>query len=483
MSRVIVVGAGPTGLMLACELRVAGVETVLLERLPEPTGQSRALALHARSAEVLDQRGLLGPFLADGVTWPRVHYAGLLLDMDVVDGRHRYSLHIHQSRVERLLEEAALKLGADIRRGHAVTGLTQDDDGVTALVSGPDGDYRLPGAFLAGCDGGGSAIRKLAGIGFPGTDSALWGIVGDVEEFDDEINLREPIVSERGMLGVSPLGDGLFRVMCVEHGVTPGEQPVTVAELRAAVERVTGRAPAFGEPRWLSRFGDATRQAERYRAGRVFLAGDAAHIHFPLGAQGMNLGLQDAVNLGWKLAAAVAGWAPPGLLDSYHDERHPVGHQVCESARAQIALTFPADRVSPLRALMGDLLGFADVRRFLAGLVSGVDIRYSPGTTGSLTGARIPDVPLSTAEGESSTLRTLHQARGVLLDLSGGAGPASAAPWAGRVDVVTAAPAAELPYAALLIRPDGHVAWTDRDGTELVPALRRWFGEPAGVAV
>ncbi|HKN56157.1 MAG TPA: FAD-dependent monooxygenase, partial [Amycolatopsis sp.] len=220
------------------------------------------------------------------------------------------------------------------------------------------------------------------------------------------------------------------------------------------------------------------RQAERYRAGRVFLAGDAAHIHFPLGAQGMNLGMQDAVNLGWKLAAAVGGRAPADLLDSYHDERHPVGRQVCESARAQIALTFPADRISPLRDLMGRLTGFGDVRRYLAGLVSGVDIRYPIHDGDSLTGSRIPDVKLSTIDGGSSTLQALHGARGVLLDLCEGAGLPSMVPWADRVDVVTADPTPELPYGALLIRPDGHVAWTDRDDVELVPALRRWFGEP-----
>ena len=236
MDPVVVVGAGPTGLMLAGELRCAGVETILLERLAEPSGQSRALALHARSAEVLEQRGLLGPFLAEGVTWPYIHFAGLKLDMDRLDGRHRYSLHVHQSRVEALLEEAAGKRGADIRRGHTVTGLAQDEGGVEVTVATATGGYRLRCAYLVGCDGGASTVRKLAGIEFPGTASVLWGVLGDVESFDAPVTIREPLVSARGMFGASPLDDRLYRLMCIETDAPPpGDEEPTAEELRAMI--------------------------------------------------------------------------------------------------------------------------------------------------------------------------------------------------------------------------------------------------------
>jgi 2-polyprenyl-6-methoxyphenol hydroxylase-like FAD-dependent oxidoreductase len=484
MVPVVIAGAGPTGLMLACELRAAGVETVLLERLAAPTGQSRALALHARSAEVLDQRGLLGPFLDEGVTGPYGHYAGLPLDMARLDGRHRYALHIPQSRVEALLEKAALERGAEIRRGHDVAGFTQDDDGVEVTVRTDDGEYRLRCAYLVGCDGAHSAVRKLAGIGFPGTSSTLWGVLVDVESFDAQVSVREAIISPEGWFSVIPLDDGLTRLMFIEEG-TPAEEDasdLTAAELRVMVRRLTGLDVEIGAPRWSSRFGDATRLAERYRVGRAFLAGDAAHIHFPLSAQGMNTGIQDAVNLGWKLAGTVHGWAPPGLLDTYHAERHLVGEQVCTNVRAQIALTFPADRMEPARRLLAGLLEFDDVHDHLAGRMSGTSLQYPlPGAdTDPVVGRRLPDATLATADGPATVLGTLRPGRGVLLDLTRHADLTDARGWADRVAVIHADPVPDLPSEALLLRPDGHVVWRGRSAdAALTDALHTWFGAPA----
>ncbi|PTA47666.1 FAD-dependent monooxygenase [Micromonospora sp. RP3T] len=483
MSPVVIVGAGPTGLMLACELRVAGVATVLLERLPEPTGQSRALALHARSAEVLDQRGLLDPFLAEGVVWPHGHYAGLRLDMARLDGRHRYTLHAPQSRVEALLEKAAVGLGAEIRRGHEVVGLSQHDDGVEVTVRANGDEYRLSGSYLVGCDGGHSAVRKLAGIGFPGTPSSLWGVLADVDAFDAPVAIREAIISERGWFSVIPLDEKLTRLMFIQDEPPRGDvENLTAEDLRAMVREMTGMDVAVGRPQWSSRFGDATRLAERYRQGRVFLAGDAAHIHFPLAAQGMNTGIQDAANLGWKLAATLHGWAPPGLLDTYHSERHPVGEFVCTNVRAQIVLTFPSDRMAPARDLLSRLLEFDDVHDYLSRRMSGTDVRYRVDgpQDDPLLGRRLPDAVLATADGETTVLATLRGGRGVLLDLSAGGGTDAVHGWSDRVDLVRADAVPDLPPEAFLLRPDGHLVWHGRAGDDgLAEALRNWFGVPA----
>lgn len=484
MAPVVIAGAGPTGLMLACELRIAGVETVLLERLAEPTGQSRALALHARSAEVLDQRGLLDPFLAEGVVWPSGHYAGLRLDMNRLDGRHKYTLHVPQSRVEHLLEKAAVELGADIRRGHEVTGLVQRDEGVEVTVGVDSGEYRLTGSHLVGCDGAHSTVRTLAGIDFPGEPSSLWGVLADVDAFDAPVGIREAIISPRGWFSVIPLDDKLTRLMFIQDDPPEGDvENLTSDQLRAMVREMTGMDVEIGRPQWSSRFGDATRLAERYRDGRVFLAGDAAHIHFPLAAQGMNTGIQDAANLGWKLAATIRGWAPAGLLDTYHTERHPVGEFVCGNVRAQIALTFPVDRMAPARDLLSRLLEFDDVHDYLAGRMSGTDIRYGGAETDDVDpvlGRRLPDATLSTADGGTTVLGTLRGGRGVLLDLSGRADLSTVRDWADRVDAVAAAPVPELPAGAFLLRPDGHVVWHGHAGDDaLADALRTWFGSPA----
>ena len=484
---VVIVGAGPVGLTLACELGVAGVPALVVERLAEPTGQSRALGLHARSVEVLDQHGLADAMLAEGTRWPRAHFAGLPLDLEVLDGRHRYALMITQARVEALLTERAVALGAEIRRGHEVTALTQDDEKVSLRVRADGGEDTLECAHVVGCDGGGSTVRRLAGIGFPGTEPTLYAVLGDVDSVDESIDIRVPNVYPNGIFGVAPLGPGLFRVTTVEYGVTAPERgaPVTPAELAAAVRRVTGRDFALGEAVWLSRFDDSTRLADRYRADRVFLAGDAAHVHFPLSGQGMNVGIQDAVNLGWKLAAEVQEWAPPGLLDTYEAERRPVGDRVCGNTRAQSALTFPVSWAAPLRDLVGDLFTEPEVHRRLVEMVTAVDVRYPIGgaDTHPLVGRRMPDAPLTGSDGPDTVFGALRSGRGVLFDLSGG-GPGAARPegWKDRVDVVTAGPVAGLDATGVLVRPDGHVAWAatapwSAEDEELPAALRAWFGQ------
>ncbi|GHF65866.1 FAD-dependent monooxygenase [Streptomyces thermodiastaticus] len=494
-AEVVVVGGGPVGLMTACELRLGGVDTVVLERLTVPSGQSRALGLHARTVEVFEQRGLLDKVEAKAPVWPRGHFAGLRkVDLTRLDGDHGYALMVPQSRTEELLEERARELGATVLRGHALTGLTQDDDRVTAEVAGPDGTWRLTARYLVGCDGGASTVRKLAGVAFPGTASTVNAVLGDVRILGDRPASRELRRLPGGLFGLIPLDGDLFRVVAVEFDTepVPKDVPVTLEELRATARRVSGLDLDVTDPRWLSRFGDATRQAVRYRSGRVLLAGDAAHIHFPAGGQGLNTGIQDAVNLGWKLAATVRGWAPGGLLDTYHAERHPVAHRVCMNTRAQLALMHPADRITPLRDLFSELMDLDQVNTYLAEMITGLDIRYpmddgtAPGAVRHrLVGRRVPPLQVDTAQGRTSTARLLRSGHGLLLDFTdGGSLAAFAESCAGRVRYVAARPgdrAKADDLAALLVRPDGYVAWACSDGGDhagLRRALRTWFAAP-----
>jgi 3-(3-hydroxy-phenyl)propionate hydroxylase/bifunctional hydroxylase/dehydrase len=483
--QVIVVGGGPVGLMTACELRVAGVQVLLIERLAAPTGQSRALGLNSRSLEVLAQRGFAGPFLARGAAWPAAHFAGFVLDMARAGGPYPYALMISQADTEALLTAQATALGAEIRRDCELTGLRQEDGRVTLEVRSGGERGRLECDYLVGCDGGRSTVRELAGIGFPGTDPTLYAVLGDVTSVDESIDIRRPHVYPGGIFGIAPLGPGVFRVSTVEYGrkPPPGTGPVDRAEFEASIRRVTGRSIGIGEPLWLSRFDDRTRLAERYRADRVFLAGDAAHIHFPLAGQGMNVGIQDAVNLGWKLGAAVHGWAPPGLLDSYHDERHPVGERLCLNTRAQSALTLPVEWTRPLRTLFGDLLKFEPVHRHLTDWVSGTEVRYETAdpdgqAENPLLGRRLAlDAAGAQADG-AGWPASLRSGRGVLVDLSGGtADLREADAWHDRVDVAAAGPRPELGAQAVLVRPDGHVCWAGTADTKgLADALGDWFG-------
>ncbi|SMF68836.1 rifampin monooxygenase [Streptomyces sp. Amel2xC10] len=472
MADVIVVGAGPTGLMLAAELRLHGVRVLVLERDPEPTPVVRALGLHVRSIEVMDQRGLLERFLAHG-TQHRVggFFAGLGTRWpDRLDTAHSYVLGIPQTVTDRLLAEHATDLGAEIRRGHELVGLSQDDDGVTADLA--DGT-RLRARHLVGCDGGRSTVRKLLGVGFPGEPARVETLLGEMRVTTEQDELAAVVARVRETekrFGLGPLGDGAYRVVVPADGVAEDRTvPPTLDDFKRQLRAYAGTDFGVHAPRWLSRFGDATRQAERYRVGRVLLAGDAAHIHPPTGGQGLNLGVQDAFNLGWKLAAEVAGWAPPELLDSYHAERHPVATAVLDNTRAQMELMSTAPGPQAVRRLLSELIDFEDVNRHLIEKITAIGVRYDFGDGHELLGRRMRDVTLK----RGRLYELTRTGRGLLLDQTG---RLSVAGWADRVDHVVDV-SEELDAPAVLLRPDGHVAWVGDDQRDLVGRLPKWFGE------
>ncbi|MEW2415533.1 rifampin monooxygenase [Streptomyces sp. NPDC046866] len=475
---VVVVGAGPTGLMLAAELRLHGVDVVVLERLAERSGQSRGRGLHARSVEIMDQRGLLDRFLAEGGKFEVGGFFGGIVTPwpERLDTAHRYGLSVPQPATERLLEERALELGARIRRGSEVVGLGQDEDGVDVLLA--DGT-RLRSRYLVGCDGGRSTVRGQLGVGFPGEPSTVETLLGDMELTADPQTVAAVVEEVRRTqlrFGVIPLGDGLHRIVVPAAGVAEDRAAApTLEEFRRQLRKLGGTDFGVHSPRWLSRFGDATRQAERYRVGRVLLAGDAAHVHPPTGGQGLNLGVQDAFNLGWKLAGAVAGWAPEGLLDSYHAERHPVGARVLRNTRAQMTLLGTEPGPTALRELLSELMDFEEVNRYVTGMITAVDVRYDLGEGHGLLGRRLRDVQL----GQGRLYGLMHGGRGLLLDQAGGL---SVEGWADRVDHVVGVSAElrDLGVPSVLLRPDGHVAWVGEDQQELLGRLREWFGAAAG---
>jgi 2-polyprenyl-6-methoxyphenol hydroxylase-like FAD-dependent oxidoreductase len=492
---VVIAGAGPTGLMLACELRLAGADVTVVERLAERSGESRAGGIHSRTLEVLDQRGVLDRFLAEGELQPVGHFSGLYLDFDESESRHPYPLMILQSTIERLLEEWAAELGVQVIRSSEVSGIRQDETGVTVeLSTARTASTTLRAHYLVGCDGGRSTVRKLAGVDFPGTEATMTALIGDVEVPDlpeDYVWVRRTPGGDYSAIAFEP---GWHRVITSEFDrVVDRDETVTFEQLRESMVRVAGTDFGMRNPRWVSRFNDAARQAAQYRKGRVLLAGDAAHIHFPAGGQGLNMGVQDAVNLGWKLASVVRGQAPESLLDSYHAERHPVAERVLHNTRAQSALIRPGPQTDALREVFSALMVFDDVNQYLRHLLTALDIRYPIDGDHPLVGRRVPDADLKSSEGETYVYELLHAGRPVLLDLRGSAEVAAVAKsWADRVEFVAArsedelwpVPAiGEIPApAALLIRPDGHVAWaaaTD-DGTPdtsaLKAALTTWFG-------
>ncbi|TQM78035.1 2-polyprenyl-6-methoxyphenol hydroxylase-like FAD-dependent oxidoreductase [Saccharothrix saharensis] len=471
MVDVIVAGAGPTGLMLAAELRLHGVRVLVLDREPEPTGVVRSMGLHARSIEVMDQRGLLERFLEHGRRHP---LGGFFAGIDKpaperLDTAHGYVLGIPQPVTDRLLGERAAELGAEIRRGRELVGVEQDEDGVTVELA--DGS-RVRSGHLVGCDGGRSTVRKLLGVGFPGEPARVETLLGEMRTDVPPEAVAEVVADvrrTRERFGLVPLGAGVYRVVVPAEGVAEDRSvPPTLEEFRQRLRAVAGTDFGVHSPRWLSRFGDATRLAERYRSGRVLLAGDAAHVHPPTGGQGLNLGVQDAFNLGWKLAAEVAGWAPEGLLDTYEAERRPVAAAVLDNTRAQMELMSTEPGARAVRRLVAELMDFEVVNRHLIGKITALGVRYDFGEGHELLGRRMRDVGLR----RGRLYELTRSGRGLLLDQTG---RLSVGGWADRVDhVVDVSQEVDVP--AVLLRPDGHVAWAGEDQRGLVEGLSRWFG-------
>jgi 3-(3-hydroxy-phenyl)propionate hydroxylase len=488
---VVIAGAGPTGLMLAGELALAGIDVALVERrASEDLAGLRAGGLHARSIEILDQRGIADRFLSQGQVHGVVRFH-VPLDISDFPTRHNYLLALFQNHIERILAGWVGELAVPIYRGRDVTGFAQDDSGVDVALS--DGNA-LRAEYLVGCDGGRSLIRKAAGIAFPGWDPTMSWLIAEVETSDEpEWGFRHDAV---GTHAIGKLEDGKrARVVLTEQQVGPLSEP-TLRDVSAALIAAYGTDYGIHSPTWISRFTDMTRQAAAYRDRRVLLAGDAAHVHPPMGGQGLNVGLQDAVNLGWKLAQVVKRTSPASLLDTYHAERHPVAARVLRSTMALAALRRPDDRTKALGEYFSELLGIDEARRRLAAEMSGLSIHYDLGAGHELLGRRMPDLDLVTANGPLRVYTLLHAARPLLLNLAQ-PGDFDITPWADRVELVEAKSETksigtesvdtwELPArgavtapAAVLIRPDGYVAWVgDLTQRGLADALTRWFGPP-----
>jgi 2-polyprenyl-6-methoxyphenol hydroxylase-like FAD-dependent oxidoreductase len=481
---VVIAGGGPTGMMLAGELRLAGVDVAIVERrTTSELDGSRSGGLHARTIEVLDQRGIADRFLAEGQAMQVQSFSMIPLDISDFPTRHNYGLALWQRDFERILAGWVDELGVPIAREREVTGFTQDDSGVDVELS--DG-HTLRADFLVGCDGGRSVIRKAAGIQFPGWDPSVASLIAEAEMSEEpEWGMRR---DEKGQHGLGKLDDGK-RVRVVVREL-PGEQAgePTLHDLSRALIAVWGTDFGVHSPTWISRFTDMTRQAASYREGRVLLAGDAAHVHYPVGGQGLNIGVQDAVNLGWKLAQVVKGTSSESLLDTYQAERHPVGARVLQTTMAATALSRGDARTDALRGTMTELLSMDEPRQWMAGIISGLDVHYDLGEGHPLLGRRMPDFDLVTTNGPLRLFTLLHGAQAVFLTL-GQPERFDLTPWADRVGRVDAAPVGmwELPVlgevsapTAVLIRPDGYVAWVGEhthDG--LSAACTTWFGAPA----
>ncbi|MEU6062842.1 FAD-dependent monooxygenase [Streptomyces sp. NPDC047097] len=495
-TQVAVVGGGPVGTLLARELALLGVQVTLLEQLPRPDGVSKAGTLHARTAQTLARRGLLevvqpGRPASRKVRGPvPFHFGGLFeLDLSKVVEEGPAIVGSPQAWAQEVFAEEAVGLGATLHRDSELVGLEQSDDHVRLTLASGDGKRRtLTAGWVVGADGARSAVRRLSGIRFVGTPATVSALMGEVRLLDPANAPAGWHRTPRGwtLLWVSPFG--ISRVCTYDfRGPHPDRgAPVTLDELTQEVERIAGRAVPMDSPAWLNRFSDAALQAETYRSGRVLLAGDAAHVHFPAGGQGVNLGLQDAVNLGWKLAAQVQGWAPAALLDTYHSERHPVAADVLHNVRAQVALMDPNPRMDALRDLFADLMHFEEVNEHLSSMTTGTAVAYDVGQErrDRQAGQLAPDLALKTGTTATSLAELLHTARPVLLDLADRPElRAAAAGWTDRLNVVTATPGEPFGTDALLIRPDGYTVWSaqgdDRDPQLLTAALRRWFGEPS----
>ena len=490
---VVVAGGGPTGLMLAGELALAGVDVAVVERRPDQDlAGARAGGLHARTIEVLDQRGIADRFLSQGQKAQVAGFASTRLDISDFPTRHPYGLGLWQNHIERILAGWAAELEVTFYRGREVTGIAQNGTGVDVELAGGEA---LRADYVAGCDGGRSLVRKAAGIDFPGWDPTTSALIAEVEmtgepEFgvhQDAFGIhsfgrREYEVREDRVVYAD---SGPVGVLVTEEHVGPAGEPPTLSDLSTALIAVCGTDYGAHNPTWISRFTDMTRQAAAYRKGRVLLAGDAAHVHAPDGGQGLNLGVQDAVNLGWKLGRVVNGTAPDSLLDTYHAERHPVAARVLRNTMAQTALRRPDDRIKAVGEVISELLSMDEPRKRFAAMQSGLDVHYDLGAGHALLGRRMPDLDLATAGGPVRVFALLHAARPVLLNF-GAAARFNAFPMPAGVQLIDAKyggswdlPAlGEVPApAAVLIRPDGYVAWVgDRDRAGLAAALSTWFG-------
>lgn len=492
---VVIAGGGSTGLMLAGELALAGVDVVVIERrASQALSGARALGISSRTIEVLDQRDIADRFLAAGQTAQITGFGVTRLDISDFPTRHNYGLALVQKHIERLLAEWVIELNVPILYGRDVTGFVQHDAGVEVTLAG---GQSLQAQYLVGCDGGRSLIRKSAGIDFPGWDPTTSNILAEVEMTE-----KPPYGVHRSAAGVYAFGRseyelkgneiiykdiGPIRVMVTEPDATSTSEP-TLDDLKKLLVASCGTDFGAHGLTWISRFTDMTRQAAQYRSGRVLLAGDAAHVHSPIGGQGLGIGIQDAVNLGWKLAQVVKGTSPNTLLDTYHAERHPVGARVLETTMAQVALHREDERSLAMRAIVGDLLRMEEPRKSIAAMMAGLDIHYDLGHGHPLLGRRIPDLDVVTASGTRRIFSFLHQARPVLLTF-GTSHAINVDLWSDRVPLVGAAYTGtwELPVigevtapAAVLVRPDGYVAWVGEGTTDgLTDALTTWFGMPA----
>jgi 3-(3-hydroxy-phenyl)propionate hydroxylase len=476
---VIIVGGGPAGLMLAGELWLVGVDVAIVERrASQAVESSRAGGLHARTIEVLDQRGIAERFLSEGDAMQVQSFAAVPLDISDFPTRHNYGLALWQRHFERILGGWVDELGVPIRRGCHVTGLAQDDAGVDVHLA-EGGSIRAH--YVVGCDGARSTIRKAAGIDFPGWDPTVSWLIAEAQME------QQPAFGLRHGGGIGPADGGRVRVVLAEEHVTAADEP-SFDDLRTALIDADGTDYGVRSAVWISRFTDMTRQAAAYRNGRVLLAGDAAHIHAPAGGQGLNIGVQDAVNLGWKLAQVVKGVSPDALLDTYHAERHPVGARVLHNTMAQIALRRADDRTEALRDFfMTEVFSLDATRKRFAGMISGLDVCYDLGAGHPLLGRRMPDLDVISSDGARRVFSLLHAARPVLLQF-GGSGTFDISPWADRVRLVDAVYGGvwELPVVgdvpappAVMVRPDGHVAWAGAlSDPGLTDALTFWFGPP-----
>ncbi|AEH81613.1 FAD-dependent monooxygenase [Sinorhizobium meliloti] len=493
---VIIAGGGPTGLMLACELTLTGIDVAIVEKRVSPAILgSRAGGLHSRTIEVLDQRGIADRFLSEGQVAQVTGFAATKLDISDLPTRHPYGLGLWQNHIERILASRADELDVTIYRGSAVSDFEQDDIGVDMKLSN---GQSLRAKYLVGCDGGRSLVRKKVGIEFSGWESTTSSLIAEVEMTE-----QPPMGTHHTPLGIHSFGrleyeirdgevvykdEGPVRVLVPEQHVRGAAGEPTLRELSAALIAACGTDYGVHSPTWISRFTDMARQAASYRKGRVLLAGDAAHVHSPVGGQGLNTGVQDAVNLGWKLAQVVRGTSPDTLLDTYHSERHPVAARVLRNTLAQVALLRPDDRTEAARSVVAELLQMDEPRKRFGAMMSGLDIHYDLGEGHPLLGRRMPDLNLVTATGQVRFYTLLHSARPILLNL-GKPGAFDIKPWIDRVQLVDAqyAGAWELPVlgkvtapGAVLVRPDGYVAWVgDSTRRGLVDALWTWFGAPA----